>query len=504
MATDDPTSEPPIFDKTDGRDTKDAPTVTLSNHLEPIVTRRELWSYYLYLNGTVVLYTTTIFQSLTTAAGYDPVRGPGSSCLDSHASGKTKAVSSVVLLSNGISFAMMTIVLTLIGPAADYESFGRWSLFVATFIYWSSMFSTMSLTGPSRWGVAMGLYTIGNISFGVAYALYSAIFPGLARNTKHSRNLRDRYNQGEISLDMYKNGVAFEKSKISSFSYVSASIGFVTTSILSLALLIPIRGNPRVDNYVILSGVIFQQPRPGPKLPKGEHYLTIGWKQIWISLKQCKKLPNTFTYLVAYFLLADGVNTMLSLIQICQNVHFRFSFKQNSFLGIIEGCSSVVGLVAYWYLRNYLKTDVKKMLIATSIVAVVLPLWGMIGIWTNKFGYHNTWEFWLYYTIYGLFEAPYCAYSQTVMAELSPPGFDYMFFGLFGLTNRVSSILGPNVTQAIINETGNTWQGFPFLFAICLSATLIIWLAVDVPKGRQDAERWAAEHRGTACDACDV
>jgi MFS-type transporter involved in bile tolerance (Atg22 family) len=70
----------------------------------------------------------------------------------------------------------------------------------------------------------------------------------------------------------------------------------------------------------------------------------------------------------------------------------------------------------------------------------------MIGIWTNKFGYvshlffsgsgivtpvfidryHNTWEFWLYYTIYGLFEAPYYAYSQTVMAELSPPGFDYM------------------------------------------------------------------------------
>jgi len=81
------------------------------------------------------------------------------------------------------------------------------------------------------------------------------------------------------------------------------------------------------------------------------------------------------------------------------------------------------------------------------------------------------------------------------MAELSPPGFDYMFFGLFGLTNRVSSILGPNVSQAIINKTGNTWQGFSFLFAICLSATLIIWLAVDVPKGRQDAERWAAEHR---------
>jgi hypothetical protein len=25
--------------------------------------------------------------------------------------------------------------------------------------------------------------------------------------------------------------------------------------------------------------------------------------------------------------------------------------------------------------------------IATTIIAVVLPLWGMIGIWTNKFGW---------------------------------------------------------------------------------------------------------------------
>ena len=51
--------------------------------------------------------------------------------------------------------------------------------------------------------------------------------------------------------------------------------------------------------------VIFQQPRPGPPLPKGESYLTIGWKQIWIALKQYKKLPYTFVYLIAFFLLAD-------------------------------------------------------------------------------------------------------------------------------------------------------------------------------------------------------
>jgi hypothetical protein len=56
----------------------------------------------------------TLFQSLANAAGYDPVSGPGSSCNASNASGQcvlpwgggTKAVSSVVLIANGLSFAV--------------------------------------------------------------------------------------------------------------------------------------------------------------------------------------------------------------------------------------------------------------------------------------------------------------------------------------------------------------------------------------------------------------
>ncbi|KAG5636963.1 hypothetical protein H0H81_006267 [Sphagnurus paluster] len=79
--------------------------------------------------------------------------------------------------------------------------------------------------------------------------------------------------------------------------------------------------------------------------------------------------------------------------------------------------------------------------------------------------------------------------------ELSPPGFDNMFFGLFGLSNRASSMIGPNVIQAIINKSGNNWNGFPFLFALCLLASVVIWFGVDVTKGRRDAVAWAEEIR---------
>ena len=70
------------------------------------------------------------------------------------------------------------------------------------------------------------------------------------------------------------------------------------------------------------------------------------------------------------------------------------------------------------------------------------------------------------------------------------------FFSLFGLSITASSLIGPNVVQAIIDKSGNNWNGFPFLFSICACGSLVIWFAVDVPKGRRDAVQWAAERRG--------
>jgi hypothetical protein len=41
----------------------------------------------------------------------------------------------------------------------------------------------------------------------------------------------------------------------------------------------------------------------------------------------------------------------------------------------------------------------------------------------------------------------------------------------------------------------DNWEGFPFLFALCVSASLVIWFGVDVQKGRRDAVRFADEKR---------
>ncbi|KAI9447658.1 autophagy-related protein 22-like protein [Lactarius indigo] len=416
---------------------------------EPITTQRELWCYYLFQFGNNALglqvYSLTLFQGLATAAGYDPVRGLGSSCLDQGASRKcvlpwgsgTKEVSSIVLVANGASFAIMTLVFATIGPAADYRTFGRWLLLVSTAICWAAQFASMSLTSPSNWGAAMALYTISFASQGIVVSFFAAIFPQLARNTPHSRELKVRHERGELSLEAYEKEKSIEKSKISSVGMICFFAGQIFALPLNLSLLLPLSDNPKVDNYVIvlstgywvLFGIwwfIFQQPRPGPKLPKGKNYLTIGWKQIFVALKQYKKLPNTFAYLFSIFLLSDGVTTTLVLVTICQNEQFTFSFLQNTYLTLVRVAACGASVVASWYIQRHWKLDIKLIFLTVCILETLIPIWGMIGIWTDKFGFHNSWEFWAYNVVFGLAIGPNYSVSQTMMGELSPPGFEYM------------------------------------------------------------------------------
>ena len=113
-------------------------------------TRLELWTYYLYYAGNNGLsgfnFGPSQFQNLLFLAGYDPTTGPGTACgtngcvlpylgkiRDSKfcSYGESKdykvnfysIVSSIVLLTNGISFAIQAVLLLFFGAWADY---GRW------------------------------------------------------------------------------------------------------------------------------------------------------------------------------------------------------------------------------------------------------------------------------------------------------------------------------------------------------------------------------------------
>jgi uncharacterized membrane protein len=68
----------------------------------------------------------------------------------------------------------------------------------------------------------------------------------------HSRSLREKYDAGEISAEVYEREESLEKNRISNISTTHSNIGYIVTLCLNLSLLLPLADNPRVNNYVIV------------------------------------------------------------------------------------------------------------------------------------------------------------------------------------------------------------------------------------------------------------
>ena len=119
----------------------------------------------------------------------------------------------------------------------------------------------------------------------------------------------------------------------------------------------------------------------------------------------------------------------------------------------------------------------------------------MIGIWSQNFGFHHAWEFWLYQTFYGLFVCPWYSYSQIMISEVTPRGKEFLFFSLFSIIGKTSSFIGPLVSSAIIDDSrnGNNSTPFYFLFSLSLASFVMLFLFVDLKKSRVEQATFLEE-----------
>ena len=210
-------------------------------------------------------------------------------------------------------------------------------------------------------------------------------------------------------------------------------------------------------------------------------------------MKQAWKLKQTFFYLIAFFLLADGIGTTLTLVAIAQTQVVQFSATENSYLITLQGGSAIVGVAAAYTFQRRFRIRTKTMLQFTNFGCLLLPLWGMIGIWTTKVGFHNLWEFWFFQAQYGFTLGAQFGYGQAFMAELVPRGREYMFFSLLGIVSKGSAWIGPIVSSAIVDHTGNQWTAFPWVAALTFVPFVGIFFISEVKSRKECAEYLAKE-----------
>ena len=160
--------------------------------------------------------------------------------------------------------------------------------------------------------------------------------------------------------------------------------------------------------------------RQGPPLPKDMNHFTVGWKSIYIAIKEARKLRYLFLYIFAYFMFADAVSTTNSMIGITQSQITHFNAQQITLLNLASAITSIIGCLFFlWIAKRFgVRTKTNLMIIVT--LTAVVPLWGCFGIGLSNFGIKTTWELWVFYVWSGLFTAPIWAWQTPCWPNLFP------------------------------------------------------------------------------------
>ncbi|KAJ5232509.1 Major facilitator superfamily domain general substrate transporter [Penicillium chermesinum] len=467
-------------------------------------TRTEIWAYYAYYIGNNGLslfnFAPTAFQNLLYQAA------PASGLL--FFMGAARTVESIVLLANGISFAIQVVVFLVIGSFAD---FGYWRpniLIFLSIVAWAIGFGWLGVHTADKWHVGVGLYMVGLIAYQTTLTFWTAAFPSLARNTTEMKEKADAYVSGMITRDDYNHADTLMRSRLSNIAFYVQSVAelFILAIIVGIMFGLDVNASEANNNWglsvliAFVSGVwllvampwfFLEKRRPGQDAGNRSIFVAGMW-QLWHALRQIWHLKQSLLYLIGYFLLGDSLNTTVTVISTLQNSIVAYNTLQLTYLLIVGIGAQAIGIYAFWWIQQRLNLGTKFMFNTVALCIILLDGWGMIGNWTLRFGFHNTWEVWAYQAFYGLLICPWYSYSQIMISEVTPRGHEFLFFSLFSIIGKTSSFIGPLVSSAIIDASPshNPSSPFYFLFALSVVSFVILFFGVDLKKSQVEQDKF--------------
>jgi MFS-type transporter involved in bile tolerance (Atg22 family) len=374
-------------------------------------------------------------------------------------------------------------------------------------VAWGIGFGWLGVHDYQKWEVATGLYIIGLIEYQTTLTFWTAAFPGLARNTPELRQKAEAYQAGEISRAEYDYADTLKRSELSNMAFYIQSLGEVVILPIIVGIMFGVNVNASVANnnwglsvliafatgvWILLSIPWFlkEKRRAGQVIPPGMNIISIGFWQLYRAFRQIWHLKQSLIYLIGYFLLGDSLNTTVTVIATLQNSIVSYNTLELTYLLIVGILAQAIGIYSFWWAQQRYRLSTKTMFNLVAFSIITLDVWGMIGIWTQKFGFHNKWEVWVYQVYYGLFVCPWYSYSQIMISEVTPRGREFLFFSLFSIIGKTSSFIGPLVSSAIIDASPSGNNSTPFYFLTGLSAVsfLVLVVFVDLERSRKEQE----------------
>lgn len=259
-----------------------------------------------------------------------------------------------------------------------------------------------------------------------------------------------------------------------------------------------------------IPAAMWLRPRPGPPLIAngrkgrfaGLHYLIHAWKSLFTTIQQARRLRDIMLFLAGWFLLSDAIATTSSTAILFAKTSLHMQPWALGMINVITTMTGVLGAFGWTWVSRALGLKAHQTILVCVGLFELIPLYGLLGYlpfiqnW-GVLGLQQSWEMYPLAAIYGLVMGGLSSYCRSLYGELIPPGSEAAFYALYAITDKGSSVFGPTIVGAIIDQTGSIRPAFWFLAALVGMPAPLIYL-INVERGKREGEKLAETIEGFA------
>ncbi|WP_328859966.1 MFS transporter [Streptomyces sp. NBC_00306] len=340
---------------------------------------------------------------------------------------------SVFAYAVSASVVLAVLLMPMAGAWADRTGRKKPLLAVAAYVG-ATATTAMFLVGGDRYLLGAFLLIVANASLSVSMVLYNAYLPQIAepdeRDAVSSRGWAFGYTSGALvlvlNLIVYSGHESFGLSESAAVRICLASAGVWWGAFT----LVPLR---RLRDRRIAPG--------------GEGAVGSGWRQLVATLKDMRKHPLTMSFLLAYLIYNDGIQTVISQASIYGSEELELDQTTLIVAVLLVQVLAVAGALGMGRLA---RTHGAKRTILGS-----LGVWAVIlaaGFFLPARA--PLWFFALAAAI-GLVLGGSQALSRSLFSHLVPRGKEAEYFSAYEMSDRGLSWLGPLVFGLAYQLTGS-------------------------------------------------
>ncbi|KAJ1555415.1 Autophagy protein 22 [Nowakowskiella sp. JEL0078] len=392
-----------------------------------------------------------------------------------------------------VSVGIQALCFILLGPLADHGELRKLLLLAFCGIQGAAAILYVFDMGSDGYWVAGVLAVFLNVGIGVSGVFFNAFMKVLTEADPEVLDLKtDNFEARRKVIENVGN-------RISSLGSVYGGVGAAVFTLVAAGLMIWL-GQPlglRVSLFA--SGVwslafsipflLWVRPRPGPPLPPSENFLIFPIKNLFKTLVSIPKIPRTFVFLFCFYMYSDAYTTVTSVAVLFAQNELKVTNTQLVALVIIVPFAATFGTIVTMLIQQKWKLSAKSLVIFCLTTYTLMSIYGILGLIDGwPLGLKKIEELFVFASIHGFVIGPIQSYSRVIFSELIPPGRESEFFGLYEITNKGSSWVGPLVVGALNQSSGTLRFAYFFLAAMfCIPIPILVLL--DITKGRMDASK---------------